>query len=161
MARPPGSGPATARPTRAGQPLGAPPTHAVPAIEVAATGITITTRGQYDRLDFTVAGRDGRTIRREYRPGSPAYFDVLDEQGQPLRDGSYRYEVVVVPAIPDAIRERMEAVRESPDDRFKLERELREQGWLPKEPIVESGHFSVAGGLIVDGSAPEGSPRRR
>jgi hypothetical protein len=159
MAPVPGPGPAA--PGRAGQPLGAPPTHAVPVVDVAATGITITARGQYDRLDFTVAGRDGRTIRREYRPGTAAYFDVLDETGQPLRDGSYRYELVVVPALPDAIRERMQAVRESPDDRFKLERELRQQGWLPKEPIIESGTFSVAGGLIVDGSAPEGSPRRR
>jgi hypothetical protein len=100
-------------------------------------------------------------VRREYRPGSAAYFDVLDEQGQPLKDGAYRYELVVVPTIPDAIRERMEAVRESPDERYKLERELREQGWLPKEPIIQSGAFSVAGGLILDGSAAEGPPRRR
>jgi hypothetical protein len=158
----PGSAPRPeASAARAASPLGPPPSHAVPEVEVAATGISITARGQYDRLDFTVAGRDGRTVRRQYRPGTPAHFDVLDEQGQPLGDGSYRYELVVVPVIPDAIRQRMEAVRESPDDRAKLERELRSQGWLPKEPIVESGHFSVSGGLILDGSAPEGSPRRR
>jgi hypothetical protein len=155
------AGPSTSAPWPPSSPLGSPPTHAVPVVEVAATGITITARGQYDRLDLTVAGRDGPMIRRQYRPNAAAYFDVLDEQGQPLRDGSYRYELVVVPSIPDAIRQRMESVRESPDDRYKLERELREQGWLPKEPIIHSGHFSVAGGMIMDGSAPEGSARRR
>jgi len=100
-------------------------------------------------------------VRQEYPAGSSAYFGVVDEQGQRLRDGSYSYELVVVPAIPGEIRARMEAARESADSGVKLETELREQGWLPKEPLVQSGHFSVSGGLIVVGGGSEGSPRRR
>jgi hypothetical protein len=85
----------------------------------------------------------------------------MDEQGKALRDGSYSFEIVVVPTIPQEIRERMDAMRDSPDDRARLERELREQGWLPKAPLIVSGHFSITGGLIVDGSQAEGAPRRR
>ena len=147
--------------SRPAAPLGAPPTHAMPLVRVEATGIAITPRGEYDRLDFTVAGREGSPIHRQFKSGSSAYFDIVDEQGKPLGDGSYRYELVVVPAIPDQIRARMEAVRESSEDRAKLERELRSEGWLPKEPLIQSGHFSITSGLIVDGSQQEESRRRR
>jgi hypothetical protein len=142
-------------------PLGAPPTHAMPLVRVETTGIAITPRGEYDRLDFTVAGRDGSPIRRQFKPGSAPYFDIVDEQGKPLGDGSYRYELVVVPAIPEPIRARMEAVRESPEDRVKLERELKTEGWIPREPLVQSGQFAITGGHIVDGSQQEESRRRR
>jgi hypothetical protein len=133
----------------------------MPLVRVETTGIAITPRGPYDRLDFTVAGRDGNPIHRQFKSGSNAYFDIVDEQGKPLGDGSYRYEVVVVPQIPDQIRARMEAVRESPEDRVKLEKELRSEGWLPKEPLIHSGHFSITGGLIVDQSQQEETRRRR
>jgi hypothetical protein len=146
---------------RPAAPLGAPPTHAIPLVRVETTGIAITPRGPYDRLDFTVAGRDGNPIHRQFKSGSNAYFDIVDEQGKPLGDGSYRYEVVVVPQIPDQIRARMEAVRESPEDRVKLEKELKSEGWLPREPLIQSGHFSIAGGRIVDQSQQEETRRRR
>jgi hypothetical protein len=145
---------------RPAAPLGAPPTHALPLVRVETTGIAITPRGPYDRLDLTVAGRDGNPIHRQFKRGSSAYFDIVDEQGKPLGDGSYRYEVVVVPEIPEQIRARMEAVRESPEDRVKLERELRSEGWLPKEPLIQSGQFSITGGQIVDGSQQEETRRR-
>ena len=153
-------GPAAAA-TRAPAPLGAAPAHAMPLVRVETTGIAITPRGEYDRLDFTVAGRDGSPIHRQFKPGSAAYFDIVDEQGKPLGDGSYRYELVVVPAIPEQIRARMEAVRESPEDRVKLERELKSEGWLPKEPLIQSGQFAITGGYIVDGSQQEETRRRR
>jgi hypothetical protein len=133
----------------------------MPLVRVDTNGITITPRGEYDRLDFTVAGRDGSPIHRQFKSGSAAYFEIVDEQGKPLGDGSYRYELVVVPVIPDEIRARMEAVRESPEDRARLEKELRSQGWLPKEPLIQSGHFSIAGGMIVDGGQQEETRRRR
>ena len=133
----------------------------MPLVRVETTGIAITPRGEYDRLDFTVAGRDGSPIHRQFKPGSAAYFDIVDEQGKPLGDGSYRYELVVVPAIPEQIRARMEAVRESPEDRVKLERELKSEGWLPKEPLIQSGQFAITGGYIVDGSQQEETRRRR
>jgi hypothetical protein len=154
----PGSPAPAARPAT---PLGAPPAHAMPVVRVDTNGITITPRGEYDRLDFTVAGRDGSPIHRQFKSGSAAYFEIVDEQGKPLGDGSYRYELVVVPVIPDEIRARMEAVRESPEDRARLEKELRSQGWLPKEPLIQSGHFSIAGGMIVDGGQQEETRRRR
>lgn len=152
---------APASAARPAPPLGAAPAHVMPLVRVETTGIAITPRGEYDRLDFTVAGRDGSPIHRQFKPGSAAYFDIVDEQGKPLGDGSYRYELVVVPAIPEQIRARMEAVRESPEDRVKLERELKSEGWLPKEPLIQSGHFAITGGHIVDGSQQEETRRRR
>lgn len=154
-------GPGVPRPAaRAAQPVGPAPAHVMPLVRVEPTGIRITPRGPYDRVDLTVSGRD-RQIRREYPSGTAGYFDLVDEHGKPLGDGSYSYELVVVPAIPEQFRERMEAARESPGDRVKLQAELREQGWLPKEPLIQSGHFSVTGGLIVDGNQPEETRRRR
>jgi hypothetical protein len=145
---------------RPSAPLGAPPAHAMPLVRMETTGIAITPRGEYDRVDFTVAGRDRSPIQRQFKWGATAYFDIVDEQGKPLEDGSYRYELVVVPSIPDQIRARMEAVRESPEDRARLERELKSEGWLPKEPLIQSGHFSITGGLIVDGSQQEATRPR-
>jgi len=70
---------------------GRPPVHAMPLVSVETTGIAITPRGEYQRLDLTVSAGDGAQIRRQYPSGTQAYFDIVDEQGKPLRDGSYAW----------------------------------------------------------------------
>src|SRR5262249_34082782 len=103
---------------------GRPPVPATPPVSRAPTGIPTTPRGEYQRRALRVSAGDGAPIRRQYPSGTKAYFDIVDEQGKPLRDGSYAYELVVVPALPQQIRDRLDAVRESPADRVTVQSQL-------------------------------------
>jgi len=92
---------------------------------------------------LTVSGPDGYYWRQEYAPGSRPQFGVVDEQGVPLPEGLYRWELVG--QLPPGAA-----------------------GEIPHEPNpVLSGSFVISGSTIIpkpDDVQPamveEGAPQR-
>ena len=79
-------------------------------------------------------------MREEFRsPDAPLF--------RPRHDGSYNYELTVIPTVDPDLRQRIREVRETGDP--KLSAELSESGLLPEPVPVQSGHFRVRNGSIV------------
>lgn len=93
---------------------------------------------------LTVSGPEGFHHRAEFGRGESPSFSIFDEGGGVLPDGSYHYELWVVPN--DAQRR----------DAFEANQVQSKSGGV--EARVQSGGFSVVGGTIVAGGAEEPGP---
>ena len=113
----------------------------------------------YEQLDLTVTGPGGFVHAAEFRGGNYPSFSLFDTGGDNLLDGSYSYELVVVPRVSSAARQTMLAARESGD----ASAEVQVSSWLD-DPLVQSGHFRIQNGSVVanDGGTeePAASPPR-
>ena len=103
----------------------------------------------YERLVLTVSKPGGEVVRQEFAAGQAPVFDLP----QGVADGSYVYELRVVPAIDAAARRALAASRESGNE-AAIER-LKKAGRLPAGELVQSGSFMVVGGAVVDSDARE------
>jgi hypothetical protein len=102
---------------------------------------------EYDKLVLTVTGPDDVVIRREFKAGEQPSLSLFNRRGQKLADGSYSYELRVVPVFEPEVRERLSAAREAGNTAAVLS-ELRRAGKLPSAS-VQSGHFQITGGTLV------------
>lgn len=100
-----------------------------------------------DRLILTVTGPEDLIVRREFAAGESPTLGLFDQAGFPLADGLYKYELVAVPRVDAATRERMAAARESGDD--SIVAALRREGLLPAETSRQAGSFAIRGGAFV------------
>jgi hypothetical protein len=117
------------------------------ATSLSSTGIVWRPLISNEGTTLTVAGPGGVVFRGEYGPGRDAAFALRDlENGAP--DGQYTYELRLTPVIGTEAREWLDASRDLPD-RSSVTRYLRDQGMIPSGPLVQSGHFRVAGGQIL------------
>jgi hypothetical protein len=82
---------------------------------------------------LTISGPGDFYLQREYQPGDRLIFSPEDNAGDPLPDGSYTYELLLLP---------VEALAVSDDAR---------RGLVPggAEPPVLSGNVSISGGRFV------------
>jgi hypothetical protein len=62
----------------------------------------------YDRLLLTVRGPDGAVHRQEFTADQQAAFEIVRD-GAALSDGTYRWEIRLVPQVDPALRQRLEA----------------------------------------------------
>lgn len=120
----------------------------VAAVSVGPTRIEWQPLVSYAGLVLTVSGPDDLYLREESGAGSVPSFDSSDHP-----NGSYTYELRVVPAIDPETRQALDAARESGDS--SAVEQLQRQGKLPQQPLVQSGYFSIEGGAIVMGGATE------
>ncbi len=89
-------------------------------------------------LILTIAGPGEFYLQQEYQSGAHPTFKPDDGMGNPLPDGSYRYELQLVPAKVEAPAEYDETQR----------------GIMPTEgaekALVQSGYFSIlSGGFVI------------
>ena len=105
----------------------------------------------YERLVLTVSMPGGAVVRREFAAGQAPVFELP----KGVANGSYAYELRVVPAIDAEVRKALAASREA-GGAAAVER-LRKAGRLPAGEQVQSGFFTVAGGALV---APEAREER-
>ncbi len=103
----------------------------------------------YERLVLTVSMPGGTVVRREFEAGQAALFD-LPRGGA---DGSYVYELRVVPTIDPEVRKALAASREA-GGAAAVER-LKRAGRLPVGELVQSGSFAVVNGSVVAADARE------
>lgn len=87
-----------------------PPAHAPPPVRVEPKRIVLVPQRGTAGLALRVWRPRGLESRQDFAAGRPAAFGVVDERGNPLPDGLYKYGAVVVPALSPEIRRHMDAV---------------------------------------------------
>jgi hypothetical protein len=102
----------------------------------------------YETLILTVSAPDGEVFRHEFSAGEPVALSPIGENGGPLPDGLYIYELRVIPIIDKQVKKTLAQARERGDD-VAVEREFKARGAIPQEPLVQSGGFTIAGGVVM------------
>lgn len=120
----------------------------VAEVMVGSSGINFMPKVNYAQLVITVARADGSVFQRTFDSGSTPYLDLSSIFAGASCDGSYSYELLVIPAASPRIRKSVERAGLE-KDAFRLPRGLR-----------QAGSFSVQNGAIVPPSgAQEGLSR--
>ncbi len=86
----------------------------VAEVNIGSNGIGWSPKVSYARLVLTVSTPNGSVFRKTFESSDTPYLDASDMEGNYLADGSYTYELRVIPAIAKRNREsgkRAEAVR--------------------------------------------------
>lgn len=95
-----------------------------------------------EKTILTISGPGG-DFRHEFAAGEKAAFEAFDKSGALLQDGTYSWRMVSVPVVSDEL---------------KAARAAGEKMVAP-EALVQSGHFTVAGGFFVQPSQEIAAPK--
>jgi hypothetical protein len=121
-------------------------------VQLSSSQVQFEPQVSYERLVLTVSMPGGAVVRREFEAGQVPAFDLPRAGG----DGSYVYELRVVPVIDAEVRKALASSRE-PGGAAALER-LKRAGRLPAGELVQSGTFSVVNGAVVSPDTREPGP---
>lgn len=113
-------------------------------VQTSPSSVRWTVQAPGDSLTLTVSRPDGEVIRKEFR--SSVAVLMLADLGEPLEDGVYTYELIVVPKVPEHVKAQMENARANNDD--AAVRKLAREAGLDR-PTLDSGAFSVLNGSFV------------
>ena len=143
----------------AAKPVNSEPAAAINAMSVSSAAIQWQASGNVDHLLLTVSGPEGFTFSKEFAAGAPAILRLQDLGAKIPADGSYNWQLRVIPAISATTRARLAAARAANDDQAAAR--IRAEAGLDQE-VVNSGAFAVAGGAFVTPAAEEpGTPGGR
>ncbi|HYK19670.1 MAG TPA: hypothetical protein VEV42_02980, partial [Pyrinomonadaceae bacterium] len=109
-------------------------------------------------VTLTVIGPEGQSFSKEFKAGNAAEFRLIGAKGERLPDGSYTYELRVIPNVSTEAKEALQAAREKGNS-AEVQRDLRKRGALPPE-LVQSGSFLVLNGNAIVAGASEGTRAR-
>jgi hypothetical protein len=110
---------------------------------------------EYSRLILTVSAPGGQVFRKEFETGTTPSFKLTDREGYNLPDGSYSYELRVIPNLSPEVRKALAASREKGDS-AEVVQELQRNGQLPTSLTVQSGSFLIEKGAVLTGSPEDG-----
>jgi hypothetical protein len=110
---------------------------------------------EYSRIILTVSTPGGQVYRKEFEAGANPSFKLTDSEGYDLPDGSYIYELRVIPTLSPEVRRALAASREKGES-AQLVQELQRSGQLPTSITVQSGAFSIEKGRVLTGSPEDG-----
>ena len=105
----------------------------------------------HDSVVLTVS-HDGEVWTKTFRAGRPVVFELRDLPSDVNIEGSYQYELRVVPIIPAGLQKKLTAARAAGDEKA-ASKALRDAGVVV--PEAQSGAFVVIGGSIADPNATE------
>jgi hypothetical protein len=104
---------------------------------MGSSGITWAPNVSYRSLVLTVARPDGTIFQKTFDSGSTPYIDLSNIYGERLNDGSYTYELRVIPMNAKRVRQEVGVV-------------MGVKGAnLPHETLTQTGYFQVKDGMIV------------
>jgi hypothetical protein len=112
-----------------------------------SSGINWLPTVNYARLVVTVSRPDGAMFQKTFDAGSTPSFVLSDFSEGPCPDGSYTYELRVIPFIDKKIRRQGDL--SSTDSRT-----------LSQKTLTQTGYFWVKGGSIVTMSGTQETPAR-
>jgi hypothetical protein len=110
---------------------------------------------EYGRLILTVSAPGGEVFRKEFEAGTTPSFKLTDKDGYNLPDGSYSYELRVIPNLSREVRKALAASREN-GNTAEVMQELQKSGQLPTTITVQSGSFLIEKGAVLTGSPEDG-----
>jgi len=111
---------------------------------------------EYGRLILTVSAPGGEVFRKEFEAGAAPSFRLTDNNGNSLPDGSYSYELRVIPNLSVEVRKALAASREKGNS-DEVIRDLQNSGQIPTKVSVQSGSFRIDGAKVWVGSPEEGT----
>jgi hypothetical protein len=114
---------------------------------IGASGISWIPRVNYSQMVLTISRPDGTVFNTTFESGKTPYVDLSRILGSSYTDGSYTYELRVIPVNAQQIR------RES-----ELKVTSRE-GLKSHKALIQSGYFFIQGGGIARPEEPEGIER--
>ncbi len=117
-------------------------------LQVGAAGIEWQPQVDHERLVLTVSGPGGFLDRKEFAAGTSPSFSIYAQDGSLLPDGSYKYELRLVPRVDAATQRAQAAARESGEQGFEAP--------LFTARTVQRGHFALLGGELVLPGLKEG-----
>jgi hypothetical protein len=104
---------------------------------IGAGGISWAPRVNYSRLVLTISRPDGTVFSTTFESGKTPFVDLGSILGTGYSDGSYTYELRVIPANAQKFRHESE---------FKA---ARGEGLRSHKALIQSGYFVIQGGAIV------------
>ena len=119
----------------------------VATVTITPAQIIWQVHGGYGTVILTVSIPDGDVLRYEFERGEAIVYP-FDAQSAELPNGSYTYELRVIPAFDQGIRTALANARKQGNDETVV-KNYRRQGVLPTEPITQTGAFTVDKGTIV------------
>jgi len=116
---------------------------------MGSSGITWIPKVNYAQLILTISRPDGSMLQKTFQSGSSPYIDLSSIYGESLNEGSYTYELKVIPLLEKKIRK---------ESTFEVERPGRSQ---QQKVLTQTGYFYVKGGMIVtpSGTSEDGLSR--
>jgi len=99
----------------------------------------------YDNLALTVTGPQAFCFIQTYDRGQVATLSIVDEKGERIPDGVYRWELTLAPTLSPALRKLMAEVRKQSDQKVQDEFLLN----LPA-PQLDTGYVTVLEGVFTD-----------
>lgn len=111
----------------------------------------------YDSIHLTVMLPNGDAITRTFKAGTAPLFRLQDLPGTDTADGTYHYELRVVPRVSDSLAKDLAEARAAGKDE-KARALLRANGL--GNAVVQSGAFTVMNGSIVATDREETTPRK-
>ena len=119
-------------------------------------GVRFDVSAPHAAVTLTVIGPDNYSFSKEFKSGSAAEFRLAQAKGDRLPDGQYTYELRVTPNISKEVKDALKAAREKGNESDVL-RELRKNGGLPSQSLVQSGGFMILNGALILPGATEGA----
>jgi hypothetical protein len=109
----------------------------VAEVMISSSGISWEPKVTYRSLILTVAKPDGSIFERTFESGSTPYINLSNISGEKFNDGSYTYELRVIPVNTQRVRREVGAVMNVRGADF------------PEKTITQTGYFQVKDGMIV------------
>jgi hypothetical protein len=104
---------------------------------IGASGISWAPTVSYSQLVLTISRPDGTVFSTTFESGKTPYIDLGSILGSSYSDGSYTYELRVIPSNAQKFRSESD---------FKA---AGEEGLRSHKALTQSGYFFIRGGAIV------------
>jgi len=98
-------------------------------------------------LVLSVSGPRGILTQQKFKVGTKPTISIVDQNGNTLPDGRYKYEIKLIPHVDDETAAILKVARESGDTGAVYR--LRAENRIPSSGLVTSGSLSVVNGAFV------------
>ncbi|HEV7787234.1 MAG TPA: hypothetical protein VGQ28_17970 [Thermoanaerobaculia bacterium] len=125
-------------------------------VSISPQGLEWQPAGDFEKFTLTVSGPGGVTLRREIQSGAALAFEPVGDDGKPLPDGTYAYELTATPRLDLQTRQALAAAHRAGDEAAIAK--LQAAGKLPRGPLAQSGFFTIHNGALLSPDVKEGRP---
>ncbi len=112
--------------------------------QIGSSGLAWEPVQEFESVFLRVTGSQGLVFEGEFPAGAPIFFDLSDQEGYSLSDGTYHFELTGTPYLSNEMRSRFQAARDA-----------GQVVDVPKSGFVQDGAFTIVAGSVVDPDLPE------